>query len=180
MISPFLKQTQKNVPPGRRDARIPKLAGRRKLSHPADAQISQPSPVSHSGHHCTLNDKAVIQHRARLLSLNGVFCNGDKYSTTETGCQHLSTKRKNYFPTCKKQGRATARPCLRSSLNHIILRNRVLKSSTEAALGLPGAQASAAADSARNWRSSSFMASSLVGMPTSTDSWRTASMAALR
>ena len=70
--------------------------------------------------------------------------------------------------------------CVSSLLSHISWRNRLLKSSTVASLGLPGAQASAAADWARNSRSSSFMAGSLVGMPTSTDSWRTASMAALR
>ena len=49
-----------------------------------------------------------------------------------------------------------------------------------AGLGLPGAQASAAADSQRKGRSSSLSFSSLVGMPTSMESWRTASIAALR
>ncbi len=66
-----------------------------------------------------------------------------------------------------------------SARPYITLRNSSLKSSTLAALGLPGAQASAAADWARKSRSSSFIPSSLVGMPTSTDNWRTASMAFL-
>lgn len=72
------------------------------------------------------------------------------------------------------------RPLRRGGTPHIILRNSSLKSSTVAALGLPGAQASSAADWARKSKSSSFIASSLVGMPTSTDNCRTASMAALR
>ena len=56
--------------------------------------------------------------------------------------------------------------------------NIASKSASSACLGLPGAQASAAADSQRKGRSSSLSFSSLVGIPTSTESWRTASMAA--
>ena len=64
--------------------------------------------------------------------------------------------------------------------DYINLRNNAVRSSTLASLGLPGAQASACADSARKGRSSSFSASSLEGIPTSSDSLRTASTAALR
>ena len=64
--------------------------------------------------------------------------------------------------------------------DYINLRNNAVRSSTLASLGLPGAQASACADSARKGRSSSFNASSLEGIPTSSDSLRTASTAALR
>lgn len=63
-------------------------------------------------------------------------------------------------------------------LNHMIFLNRSFRSSTLASFGLPGAQASACADSARNCRSSSLIASSLVGIPTSTESFLTASIAA--
>ena len=61
---------------------------------------------------------------------------------------------------------------------YISFLNRSLRSSTDASFGFPGAQASAWADSARNWRSSSLRASSLDGIPTSSESLRTASTAA--
>ena len=67
-----------------------------------------------------------------------------------------------------------------SDINYISFLNIASKSAMLASLGLPGAHASAAADSHRNGRSSSLSASSLVGMPTSTESCFTASMAALR
>ena len=63
---------------------------------------------------------------------------------------------------------------------YISFLNSAFRSSTLVCFGLPGAQASAKADSARNCKSSSFSAGSLVGMPTSMDNWRTASIAALR
>jgi hypothetical protein len=50
---------------------------------------------------------------------------------------------------------------------YISLRNKALKSSIEAGFGFPGAHASAAAEVAKKSRSSSFKASSFVGMPTS-------------
>ena len=53
-----------------------------------------------------------------------------------------------------------------------------MKSSTLASLGFPGAQASAAADLARKGKSSSFIASSFAGIPTSADNCLTASIAA--
>ena len=62
----------------------------------------------------------------------------------------------------------------------MILRNRSLRSSTLASFGLPGAHASAWADSARNCRSSSLSAGSLAGMPTSWLSFFTAAQAAAR
>ena len=65
-------------------------------------------------------------------------------------------------------------------LNYISLRNISSNCAKLAGRGLPGAHASAAADSQRKGRSSSLSFSNLVGMPTSTDSWRTASTAALR
>ena len=48
---------------------------------------------------------------------------------------------------------------------YISFLNIISKSSSVAGLGLPGAHASAAADSQRNGRSSSLSFSSLVGMP---------------
>ena len=54
---------------------------------------------------------------------------------------------------------------------YISLRNNAVRSSMLASFGLPGAHASAWADSARNGRSSSLMASSLDGMPTSSESF---------
>ena len=53
---------------------------------------------------------------------------------------------------------------------YITFLNNAMKSSTEASFGFPGAHASACADSARNWRSSSFRPFTFVGIPTSTES----------
>ena len=64
--------------------------------------------------------------------------------------------------------------------NYISLRNISSNWARSAWRGFPGAQASAAADSQRNGRSSSLSLSSFVGIPTSIESWRTASTAALR
>ena len=63
-------------------------------------------------------------------------------------------------------------------LSHMSCLNMASKSSRVACLGLPGAQASAAADSHRNGRSASFRDSSFVGIPTSVESFLTSSMAA--
>ena len=63
-------------------------------------------------------------------------------------------------------------------LIYISFLNMASRSSREAGLGLAGAQASAAADSHRKGRSSSFSFSSFVGMPTSSESCRTTSIAA--
>ena len=52
---------------------------------------------------------------------------------------------------------------------YISFRNISSHCSKLAGLGLPGAHASAAADSHRNGRSSSFSFSSFVGIPTSID-----------
>ena len=54
--------------------------------------------------------------------------------------------------------------------DYISLRNISSNCAKLAGRGLPGAQASAAADSQRKGRSSSLSFSSLVGIPTSTDS----------
>ena len=56
-------------------------------------------------------------------------------------------------------------------MDYIILRNSSFKSSTDASFGLPGAQASACADSARKSRSDSLIASSFDGIPTSSESF---------
>ena len=64
-------------------------------------------------------------------------------------------------------------PCHRSENirnNYISFLNIFSKSSSVACFGLPGAHASAAADSQRNGRSSSLSFSSFVGIPTSMES----------
>ncbi len=56
-----------------------------------------------------------------------------------------------------------------SSATYISLRNSPFRSSTLVSFGLPGQHASAKADSAKKSRSSSFNASNLDGIPTSSD-----------
>lgn len=63
-------------------------------------------------------------------------------------------------------------------IHYISLRNNSFRSSTQVSFGFPGQHASAYADSARKSRSSSFSASSFDGIPTSSESLRTASTAA--